>query len=424
MIRNLLASFALASVLSGSAYAQMVVSYQQGVTTFEGQLLNQAGDPTPIDSNSVIFYAYVPGSWDFKLFERKIDGTILKKAFFPLVTANGNIGYAGRWSANGAGDVVFAGAPSGSYQADGIYRLTPDGQVSKIMTMSPQSFYLNGLSANKDGSVTLIGFDSSHVSGIYKLSAGGTDPQLVLAGNAMFAGVQLQYIQSAASNNNGDMVFKAGHTTVDGRQYADGIFKLSADGSQHIVETIPSGFNADKPGITDAGLVYYMLSGVDAATGQYMSKLVNDDESRAPAVVLTPGQTYAGVFVNYIAGASVNGAGSLSVAAANSSWQPLHLFSPVVKTVVVLTPAELIGQLAGAVVTLNLKSGIASSLDAKLDAALQAIDAENVKDRASAVNKLEAFKNETRAQSGKAIPVDAANALISLADKIIASLTK
>ncbi len=83
------------------------------------------------------------------------------------------------------------------------------------------------------------------------------------------------------------------------------------------------------------------------------------------------------------------------------------------------TIADLIVDLILQVASLNLKHAIENSLDAKLDSAFDALEAENA---TSAVSKLNAFINEVNAQRGKKIPTADADALIAAALEIIVLL--
>ncbi|MDA2914238.1 hypothetical protein MYX77_09840 [Acidobacteriia bacterium AH_259_A11_L15] len=88
----------------------------------------------------------------------------------------------------------------------------------------------------------------------------------------------------------------------------------------------------------------------------------------------------------------------------------------------ILTPAELIQQLIGDVVALNLKQGIANSLDSKLEAVLQALDDVNENNDVAAINALQAFINGVEAQRSIHIPEADADALIAAAQQIITLL--
>jgi probable HAF family extracellular repeat protein len=74
------------------------------------------------------------------------------------------------------------------------------------------------------------------------------------------------------------------------------------------------------------------------------------------------------------------------------------------------------------VASVNLKQGIENSLDAKLDAAFDALDGASAQNDVAAINGLKAFINAVKAQSGKAIPTADANSLIAAAQEIIGLL--
>jgi hypothetical protein len=76
-------------------------------------------------------------------------------------------------------------------------------------------------------------------------------------------------------------------------------------------------------------------------------------------------------------------------------------------------PVELVIYLAQDVIELNLQQGIENSLDAKLSAAMQALDDINENNDVAAVNNLEAFINAVEAQRGNRIPEADADALIA-----------
>lgn len=82
----------------------------------------------------------------------------------------------------------------------------------------------------------------------------------------------------------------------------------------------------------------------------------------------------------------------------------------------------LLTTLATFVQTLNLAYGVANSLDAKLQNALQALDAANAGDKVSACNRLTAFLSEVAAQSGKSLTTSQATQLTSLARQVQAAL--
>jgi len=87
-----------------------------------------------------------------------------------------------------------------------------------------------------------------------------------------------------------------------------------------------------------------------------------------------------------------------------------------------LDPAAAITALIATIESMNLQQGIENSLDAKLDNALDALDAANAGNRNDAINKLGAFINAVEAQRGKALTDAQANQLVALANNIISAL--
>lgn len=90
--------------------------------------------------------------------------------------------------------------------------------------------------------------------------------------------------------------------------------------------------------------------------------------------------------------------------------------------VTVQTPAQAIGSLAALVASFNFQQGITNSLHAKVQNALDALNAANAGNRQDASNKLMAFINAVNAQRGKAITAAQADALVALAMRILAVL--
>jgi len=88
-------------------------------------------------------------------------------------------------------------------------------------------------------------------------------------------------------------------------------------------------------------------------------------------------------------------------------------------TVTVKGPVEKIGDLVVLVEEIDLQQGIERSLDAKLDAALGALEDANENNDGSAVNKLQAFINEVEAQRGNKITDTQADDLHAAAQAII-----
>jgi len=86
-------------------------------------------------------------------------------------------------------------------------------------------------------------------------------------------------------------------------------------------------------------------------------------------------------------------------------------------------PINQILDLVAHVVSLNLQQGIDNSLDAKLDAALKALDDINANNDEAAVNALQSFINAVEAQRGNKITAEDADALIAEAQATIDVLT-
>ncbi len=80
------------------------------------------------------------------------------------------------------------------------------------------------------------------------------------------------------------------------------------------------------------------------------------------------------------------------------------------------------GSRSHVVIFLDLLTGISTSLDAKLDRALDALDDLNANNDVAAIISLNAFINAVMGQSGNAIPVEDADFLIEQAFAILTLL--
>jgi len=98
-----------------------------------------------------------------------------------------------------------------------------------------------------------------------------------------------------------------------------------------------------------------------------------------------------------------------------------ELEGSILQTMVVqiLTPAEAVGDLIDTVTDMNLQNGINNSLDAKLDAAVNALTDLNESNDQAAINTLNAFINAVEAQRGNAITNEQADTLVAAAQAII-----
>ena len=97
-------------------------------------------------------------------------------------------------------------------------------------------------------------------------------------------------------------------------------------------------------------------------------------------------------------------------------------FDDILLTNQVADPVDAIGSLVELILELNLHQGISNSLDAKLNAALNALDDMNENNDGAAVNSLIAFINAVEAQRGNEIEEADACGLIQAADEIIVAL--
>lgn len=96
--------------------------------------------------------------------------------------------------------------------------------------------------------------------------------------------------------------------------------------------------------------------------------------------------------------------------------------NPDTVTVTVQTPAEAIDDLIVEVGDINAVQGIVNSLDAKLDAALNALSDLNENNDQAAINSLNSFINSVEAQRGNQITDEQADILIAAVQAIIDSL--
>jgi hypothetical protein len=97
-------------------------------------------------------------------------------------------------------------------------------------------------------------------------------------------------------------------------------------------------------------------------------------------------------------------------------------YSEYTTLITVLSPREAIIRLVDTVEGLNLHQGIDNALDAKLQAALQALDDLDDNDFAAAINTLQAFINHVEAQRNKKLTSEQADILVAAAQRIINSL--
>jgi hypothetical protein len=87
-----------------------------------------------------------------------------------------------------------------------------------------------------------------------------------------------------------------------------------------------------------------------------------------------------------------------------------------------ITPKEMLEELTGTVISLNIKGGISNAFDAKLERAISALDDVNENNDIAAINSLNAFINAVEAQRGQHITNEDADLLVAAAQAIITKL--
>jgi hypothetical protein len=87
------------------------------------------------------------------------------------------------------------------------------------------------------------------------------------------------------------------------------------------------------------------------------------------------------------------------------------------------SPEDLLTDLIGDVMNLNLQAGIGNALDSKLQNAIEGLDRAQAGDVASAIGMLYAFIQSAEAQRGKALTEEQADQLVASAQAIIDALS-
>ncbi len=243
------------------------------------------------------------------------------------------------------------------------------------------------------GGVEAFGI-SADASGVYVAGlTGGTLPGETSAG---FADAFVRKYDAA-----GNEVW----TRQFGSSTDDIAFSISVDASRVYV----AGFTAaggTLPGQTNAGSTDPFVRKYDAAGNEVWTRQFGTpSDEQARAVSADASGVYVAGWTNGTLPGQTSGAGTAFVAKLS-----------------VLSPAELLQQLIADVVALNLKQGISNGLDAKLEAAVNALDDINRNNNASAIAALQAFINSVEAQRGIHISEADATALIAAAQAIIAQL--
>lgn len=158
---------------------------------------------------------------------------------------------------------------------------------------------------------------------------------------------------------------------------------------------------------------------------------VNTGTPIAPAST-TITLTGANAIVVQIPETTLPGQYPLNIFSCAASYQPVAAFSwyveqpsgqPIQISVEEDDPVVLVQDLIDTVEAMNLQQGIENSLDAKLDAALNALDDLNENNDVAAINSLESFINAVEAQRGKKITNEQADILVEDATYIISLMS-
>ena len=83
------------------------------------------------------------------------------------------------------------------------------------------------------------------------------------------------------------------------------------------------------------------------------------------------------------------------------------------------SPSQIVNGIVENVQSMNLQQGIANSLDAKIQNALDSLNALNADQRSDAVNKLQAFVNSVEAQRNTKLTNEQADSLVTQAQYAI-----
>lgn len=209
---------------------------------------------------------------------------------------------------------------------------------------------------------------------------------------------------------------------------------------------LPAGLSLDPAtgeisGTPESAGIYGFAARVTDSTGVYetvsLTTVISVDTA-APVITVPSGMSVnatspAGAVVTYTASVTddIDQSPSMNCAPASGSTFPIAInavtctasdwvgnSSTAEFSVTVLGPSELITKLIGVVESYNLKQGIVSSFDAKLENAQKALAAAGGGDSAGACNMIDAFINEVDAQSGKSITTTQAVDLIRMATNI------
>jgi hypothetical protein len=343
-------------------------------------------------------------------------------------------------SLNNSGSAVFAADFSvidAKWQGAGVFTLDGTLLVASGDTVAGKTIEssIHSVSINKSGDLVFTarfsGEDGKLLpegQGVFNLTS---DTLLIAAGDVV-AGKTIVEVWEVDINDFGEFVVNASFHDDEDTQIKSGIFTsagnlLAASGYTLSEGTIRHVWH---PSINNAGDVVFAASLTeDGEQGADVKEGVFTADGTSLAV---SGDLFAGKTLESVWDPAINNLGDVVFVApyeqADESekllWsQGLFLLkAPSVPEEE--TPGEMLVDLIEDVESINLDNGISSSLDAKLENAVDAFLADNAEQREDAVNKLEAFIKSVEAQKGKKISEDEADYLVESANKIITNAKK
>jgi hypothetical protein len=310
-------------------------------------------------------------------------------------------GLVGWWPGNGTAQDALAGN---------------DGQLAGDATFAPavvgQGFRLDGFgdfveipdsSALKPAQVSVeawVRFDS-------------LDTPIV----SQFGAVGLQYIvfkkNSRVFNFEGYALRKQRQANVD--RFVFSVADLNGFGGNSVASSTTSivvGQFYHVVGTYDGSAVKVYVNGI--LEGQALVSLTIDYGTR-PLFIGTSGETVFDGKLNGI----VDEASIYNRALDASEVADLHAAGTAGKCI---SATGLITKLAAFVQTLNVSNGVSNSLDVKLQNALQALDDASAGNVTSACNRMQAFLNEVKAQTGNTLTESQATQLAAAVGPVRAAL--
>lgn len=247
---------------------------------------------------------------------------------------------------------------------------------------------------------------------------------VVFRRGAQIGGLTARELFSPCINNAGDVAFGAWDTSAGGAGIflADGMMLINASGAVIAGKSLEwldfRGFD-----LNDSGALAILGGWIERdrhGNETWWTGLFRTDG----VLVAMTGEAIGGqVIEGWFGPASpaINNFGDVTFSAHGTNPEgdvQYSLFGVTVEDQYVDT-AELIADLIIQTDAVNANNGIQSSLDAKLDAAIDAFTAENADQRQDALHMLDAFQHEVDAQRGRQIDEADADRLLRAADVVL-----